>query len=686
MKNSSGNPFNITKAVDFSDQEIHDYWVDLSDSGGFVQLMKPTSHMPMLILGGKGSGKTHLMRYFSYSLQKVRHQDRIIDGLTTEQYLGIYLRCSGLNASRFRGKGLNDDTWEAVFSYYMELWLSQLVIENVLDAFKDSDELKDNERLISNSIIELFDVFEGEIPLTLPDTLSIIREIQRKLDYAVNNCAITRKLEVEILATRGRLIFGIPKVFSQNLPSLKNCLFLYLIDEFENLKEPQQKYINTIIREKESPCSFKIGSRLYGVKTYDTYTEGETNKVDSEFEAIHLDDILRTNINYSDYAARLIASRFVQCRYPTKTDDIENTFCTTLNTQFERLSDSEYYLDETKFIIEKYEGRERPYFISLKANLSKGLKNNTVLGVESEDDIKKILNNLYCPEYPLLEKTNVFLLYRYWYKNKISLVDASSKISEQCKNFLSNTSKNGSYKTALGHFKSDLLSQLLRECGRDRKYFSLATLIEMSWGLPRNLLVLLKNIFAWSLFYGESPFEGTPISIKAQNNGVIESSDWFFSDAKISGKMGTAVRDSIDRLGNFFREIRFSDKPSECSCVSFSADIAKANTTTRELIKSATDYSLLIEVGTQSDKNTGRIRSQYQLNRMIAPRWGLAIYRRGTIALNVEELDEIFSPGGKRGALDKRISGMTAPLFGKKKTYSKKSSIKQITWPGASDD
>ena len=77
MENQHDNPFNITKAVDFTDQEINDYWIDIPESGGFQQLVKPTSPMPMFILGGKGSGKTHLMRYFSYPLQKIRHAGRV---------------------------------------------------------------------------------------------------------------------------------------------------------------------------------------------------------------------------------------------------------------------------------------------------------------------------------------------------------------------------------------------------------------------------------------------------------------------------------------------------------------------------------------------------------------------------------------------------------------------------------
>ena len=41
--NGQANPFNITKAVDFSDQDIKDYWVDIDESGGFSEMAKLTS-------------------------------------------------------------------------------------------------------------------------------------------------------------------------------------------------------------------------------------------------------------------------------------------------------------------------------------------------------------------------------------------------------------------------------------------------------------------------------------------------------------------------------------------------------------------------------------------------------------------------------------------------------------------
>ena len=46
------------------------FWVDIKEHG-FYNLIKPETLMPMIIVGSKGSGKTHIMKYFSYELQKI---------------------------------------------------------------------------------------------------------------------------------------------------------------------------------------------------------------------------------------------------------------------------------------------------------------------------------------------------------------------------------------------------------------------------------------------------------------------------------------------------------------------------------------------------------------------------------------------------------------------------------------
>ena len=121
------NPFDVTKAVDFTDTEIRDTWVDWQGKAA-RQFVGPGTRIATFLTGGKGGGRTHRLRYYSYSLQRLRHGDNIAEAIEADGYVGIYLRCSGLNAFRFSGKGQTADTWMAVFAYYMDVWLGRLVL------------------------------------------------------------------------------------------------------------------------------------------------------------------------------------------------------------------------------------------------------------------------------------------------------------------------------------------------------------------------------------------------------------------------------------------------------------------------------------------------------------------------------------------------------------------------------
>jgi len=83
----------------------------------------------------------------------------------------------------------------------------------------------------------------------------------------------------------------------------------------------------------------------------------------------------------------------------------------------------------------------------------------------------------------------------------------------------------------------------------------------------------------------------------------------------------------------------------------------------------AEKWSLLIDVGGQRDRNTDRIDAKYQLNRMLAPRWDIAIFRRGVLALSPEEVNALFDPAFSDRfdeLMKARVARMSAPFFGKR--------------------
>jgi hypothetical protein len=169
------------------------------------------------------------------------------------------------------------------------------------------------------------------------------------------------------------------------------------------------------------------------------------------------------------------------------------------------------------------------------------------------------------------------------------------------------------------------------------------TFVRMAGGLPRNLVIVLKNVYRWAAFNGEAAFGADVISEASQRQGVIEAANWFWQDAAPMGLPGEEVQDAVSRLANLLRALRFADKPPEVSLAAFSVDESTLTAASREMLKVAREWSLLLRIaGGQKDRNTGALVAKYQVNPMIAPRWDLPVVRRGAIDLATSEADAIF--------------------------------------------
>lgn len=658
------NPFDIVKATDLSDRQIADYFVDFPGGASLLSRIKPTSRMPMFIFGGKGSGKTHLMRYLSYPLQRSRFSSREAAkaGIKEEGYLGIYFRCGGLNAQRFSGKGQTEDVWRDVFAYYMELWLGQIVLTTISDLYSDSPQIQSPQ--LVHDAARLLDIMPSPTPITLEELSNCLETLQRQADVAINNCALTRRLDVQIQATAGRLLFGLPEIIARHLSELRSALFLYLIDEFENLTLLQQRYINTLVRERKDPCSFKVGVRLYGFRTKQTFSADEENREDSEYEVLRLDSELRERPDSSqqNFARALVHRRLLQTGYllGTKAEHMD------ISTWFEVGDQDSFRTTGIGVLNDESQDVEPSYITNLRRKLRQGLRSGASNGILSESDIERVISMLRFPDNLLIERTSVFLIYREW-AGGANLLKAAEAISQNACRYAHNPTRTNHQKV-LRHFRSDIIAQLLRETKQKQRYLGFETFVKMSAGLPRGLLTILKYVFTWSLFYGEQPFREGRISARAQSEGISQASEWFFTEARAPGVTGAQVRDAMTRLGQLLREVRFSDKPSECSLSTFSADLTTASEKAIEVLEAAANWSMLLRVaGGQHDRNEGRVDEKYQVHPMLAPRWDLPIARRGALGLSGEELTAIFAPSEPSdfdAVLKRRIAAMTAPSFG----------------------
>ena len=659
-----GNPFEITKAVHFTDSEINKTWVDWPAPGGFAQLMNVISPMPRIVRGGKGTGRTHFMRYFSAPVQAIRGGEDPIAQVLQDGVLGVYVLCGGLNSSRFRGRGNSPEIWQSVFSQYADLWLAQAALIGFNIVTSGDPPSVDVQRAITQDVRELLHSTVVGSGATITDLIKDLFGIQRRIDLAVNNAVLNRDepLDITIQSTPGTLVFGVPNALRRHYQPLRDIQYLYLIDELENFEEPQQQYVNSLVREKETGTSFMIGVRTYGLHTYTTLNGSEENKHGSEFEEFRPDRnyIGPDRDKFENFCRRVVARRL------TEYDLMEEVAPDMLRARLREFFQETPPDYEEQEVIKRYRPSERPYLKRLERDLlslEKGPKRTPI----TPEDVDVIIQAARVPSRPLLEKVNVFLIYRAWATGEDLVKTAAEMIDARFSADPSVVAQpNTAQQSVLLHYTTDLKAQLCHDMRLGVVYAGIDQFITMSDGLPRNLLVILKNIYRWAVFNGEQPFQGGAISLESQRLGVREASEWFFADARPLGEDGEYVRDAISRLGDMFRRFRFSNKPVESSLATFSADLTKCSPRAQEIVKLAEQWALLVEVdGGQKQRNTRLTESKFQLNRLLSPKWDLPTARRGAIALRADEVNAIFDPdeaGQFRSVVNRRLQRMDAPF------------------------
>jgi hypothetical protein len=637
MNSNLKNPFSIVKASDFTDQQIADNWVDMPQGNGFLDVVAPLSTMPMILIGGKGSGKTHLMRYFSYPLQKIRYGNNVREGIKKDKFVGMYLKCGGFNSERFSGKGVSDEAWAGVFSYYFEIWIAQVVLETAIDIFKTDPGENSNEGSLCEGLLRCFDKApEGECS-TFLSVLNMLKCQQKAIDLAVNNCVFSGELEIEILASPGSLFFGFPEVFEENTQIFDGILFVYLVDELENFLKGQQVYIQTLIRDRRFPCSIKVGVRTYGVKTLKTFADTEENRPGSEFEYVRLDQKLRekNKEDYKNFSIQLCVKRLQESGIIS--DEVEMS-----TSDFYDFFESDANVNELTDLTGISSGLTGKTIKKLARTLQKHSKKIISADLATMKEIEEIPLLLTIPGKPLLERFAVYAFYKHWYR-KTGLLNAAKKVKLICDNYTVDQSSEPEFQELISKFKLDLTAQLRKDNSKKQFYVGVDTLIDLSRGFPRSLLTLLKHIYQYSTFNGEYPFTKGRISVSSQFEGVRQSSMWYFDDARIAGKDGAKLKVAVERLAEIFRINRYSDKPSECSLRAFYANLSDVSEETKRLIDLASKWSLLIHDGDgRRDKNSERVDDKFMLNPMLVPHWGLPVGVRGVIRFSPMTLNSIF--------------------------------------------
>jgi hypothetical protein len=625
------NPFALVRASDFSDEQINSLWVELGQSA-IDQIIEPRERLSKFILGGKGAGKTHLLRYHSYPVARLRCSE--MPGLSLVKkhgYIAVFLRATGIDAARFEASSASPKTWQHLFGIYLELRLAELVIDSLCDIECSSKDARFDFPAFLRELTRTIDSAE----LSAVDSMIALQEWivkeRRGIDSAVNNAAFTGRLDVRASFAIGGLCLPLGRALGKWHPTLINVPLLYMVDEIENFSASQQQVVNTLIRYGEGLATFRVSGRLYSMETHATLGNGEENREGAEFKVTNLDEIMRGLDGYPAFAQKFIAKRLESVSDPVA--KFNQPSSGNPSVCFEEVDKSDFY----QHAVSKFTGGREP--LSTHGILS-------AMGADTQlhqhaDEILTCLSN----ELPaVIAKLNVLIFCKKYDKRKNSM-DLAVQIRSQSERFVSNPSiSKTSYSTAYGHWANDLFAQICHESSKllGVPYAGLPTFIKMSCGNPRNLLIILSRAYAVATFKGIDFTAGKQLPVNLQTEAVSEAAQFMYESDTNFGSRSEKARQATSRLGDLLRTARYSLNIPEVSPLAVSFSNSDLTDGARETLLSALNYSFVFEVSGRPDRNSKRLNRKIQLNPLLAPRWELPISRRGDISLSTELVNAIF--------------------------------------------
>ena len=261
-----------------------------------------------VIIGGRGTGKTTALRGLSYEGRRELKSKSINEW----EYYGIYYKVDSNRVSALTGMGVSTEMWARIFSHYINLLISDLVVNFLL--WHQKNQTVDSHTITTEG--HIWRRFEKALALVLPSeerrTWSL-KELSELIDNSlidfelyINNIMDDRQDKPSFSIAAGP-IDALFAAVSQLVP-FQNKSFFLLIDEYESFSDYQQKVINTLVKQSagKSYC-FKIAVKELGWRVRHTSNEQELRSP-SDYRRISITEKLN-GTDFKSFALKVCNNR-----------------------------------------------------------------------------------------------------------------------------------------------------------------------------------------------------------------------------------------------------------------------------------------------------------------------------------------------------------------------------------------
>lgn len=618
------NPFSEFDTNVMSSEQIFTFFTEPYDSFTIPESKIINDKSPIIFIGGRGTGKTMLLRQFSYNVQKITSLNKsYLAKVKDTRYIGIYFRVDkpllqSLSSIRNNNESIHFE--EAIFTHFFELTIFKEYLE-IIKILENDANIKREDDIYSKILSEMVNL----LPITKKDSYKSIEDL---LTFVIDEINYIWEFEsrkaIDIddsvqfspkcnLILQGRLSDEFCKTNIFNYLGIKDTTVLLLIDEFESFSEKQQMVINAAMRyNKDYGVRLRIGMRPYGFKTYDTVNSEDFIKEGRDYSKIEFDNPLVKKQNSQSYfkLIKKISEKRLASVPMFYGKDIVSI-----------LGNEENLENEAKDIVGK---KDKHIDIYLK-EINK--QNNSEL-------TKELVRNIR-DDNPLYEMACLRLLLQgksLEYVEKALHDYKSNAKSEEAKKFANDYDKK--YKLA---FVFVLCSIYKRE---RKEYYGFNDYCYLSSGIIGSFIELCRRAFDLAYFKNYDALKQGHISNDIQTEAAYEYAYAERSMISRIAKFGKKLDVFINNLGNAFSCIHrdLYLRYPETNMFPDNPNLLEEN---KELLDVACRWSLIIrKPNLQNSSNNNR--DMFMLSRVFSPVFKISYRTRGGLSPIKELTDKFF--------------------------------------------
>lgn len=628
-------PFDVIRAEDFGG-DLYEFYEPLSKLLRKVSGVDITGSRPVFLIGGRGTGKTMVLKFLSLEMQlkdfikNTLHQDKSIQGLTKDDLkfflkqqsaIGIFLHFRTSEYGSIKGD------LDLLFKPYLSIRIAEEILRclmicktsGLLDSYQ--------ERKITRYLIDQVREPKANGANTLEEALGFIRgEVLRRFETIIEKssyCSIEEiktSYEIPVIVSKN-VIFGIPDMIFQELDFLRGKQLFILLDELEFLNDYQKRCIGQLIKDSdETSVIFKIGSR-YLPRTLHVGESGEVLQEPDDFRKINITDALNAahsgkKQSYWSLIKSILNRRLAKSSY----------FAKAGIKRIEDLFPDLPIEDEALALVRGRDKHWKQFRTFLKAT-------------KKTKEIDAIVESLRCPHNPIAEKLNMLLYYR-----KKSL----SEIRRMCKNYL--RGQNRQYKLLYQKNALNLLFQLHSDYRSEKKYVGIDVFVHLSSGIIRKAIELCSQALNTAYNYGYEPSKKKPVDFVHQDLGAKNHAGLQFEDiTRIPGNLGTDVRDFIKEIGTVFRALHLNRYLVEPEPTHFETICSEIAGPAKEVFNAALNHSYLQRKPAMDPKSHLEVKKDdFLLNRVFAPFFEISYRVRGRTYVSGSQIADLVTGDDKK--------------------------------------